>query len=43
MGEDPDFKCIRLFVIPDGWVGEFTGSGITSGFPTFDQFVAQSA
>lgn len=43
MGEDPDFKCIRLFVIPDGWVGEFTGSGIASGFPTFDQFVAQSA
>lgn len=43
MGENPDFKCIRLFVIPDGWVGEFTGSEIASRFPSFDQFMAQSA
>ncbi len=43
MGEDPDFKCIRLFVIPDGWVGEFTGSEIADRFPGFDQFVGQSA
>ncbi len=43
MGENPDFKSIRLFVIPDGWVGEFTGSEIASRFPSFDQFVAQGA
>ncbi len=42
MGEDPDFKCIRLFVIPEGWVGEFTGSDIANRFPSFDEFVAQS-
>ncbi len=43
MGENPDFKCIRLFVIPDGWVGEFTGSEIAEHFPSFDEFAAQSA
>jgi 1,2-dihydroxy-3-keto-5-methylthiopentene dioxygenase len=43
MGENPDFKCIRLFVIPDGWVGEFSGSDIAGRFPSFDQFLAQSA
>ena len=43
MGENPDFKCIRLFVIPDGWVGEFTGSEIADRFPSYDQFVAKSA
>ncbi|MCB1736517.1 MAG: cupin [Gammaproteobacteria bacterium] len=43
MGERPDFKCIRLFVIPDGWIGEFTGSDIASRFPSFDQFVSQHA
>lgn len=40
MGREPDFKCIRLFVIPDGWVAQFTGSGIASAFPDFDQFVS---
>lgn len=43
MGENPDFKCIRLFVIPDGWVGEFTASDIAARFPSYDQFVAESA
>ena len=43
MGENPDFKCIRLFCIPDGWVGEFTGSEIAPRLPSFDEFVAQSA
>jgi len=43
MGENPDFKCIRLFVIPDGWVGEFTGSEIASSFPSFDAFREQVA
>ncbi|WP_127476850.1 1,2-dihydroxy-3-keto-5-methylthiopentene dioxygenase [Sulfurivermis fontis] len=40
MGEHPDFKCIRLFTVPDGWVAQFTGSGIAAHFPSFDQFVA---
>ncbi len=43
MGENPDFKCIRLFVIPDGWVGEFTGSEIARSFPSFDAFREQVA
>jgi 1,2-dihydroxy-3-keto-5-methylthiopentene dioxygenase len=41
MGENPDFKCIRLFTTEDGWVGEFTGSDIATRFPDFDQVVAQ--
>ena len=40
MGKDPDFKCIRLFTTPDGWVGEFTGSEIARQFPDMDAFVA---
>ncbi len=43
MGEHPDFKCIRLFVIPDGWVGEFTGSEIATTFPSYDEFRVQVA
>lgn len=39
MGERPDFKCIRFFTVPDGWVGDFTGSRIAAGFPTYDQYV----
>lgn len=40
MGREPDFKCIRLFVIPDGWVAQFTENSIASAFPDFDQFVS---
>lgn len=40
MGERPDFKCIRLFTVADGWVAQFTGSSIAERFPSFDQFVA---
>jgi 1,2-dihydroxy-3-keto-5-methylthiopentene dioxygenase len=43
MGAEPDFKCIRLFVIPEGWVGEFTGSEIASAFPSYEQFQARMA
>lgn len=38
MGENPHFKCIRLFTSPDGWVASFTGSEIAKSFPTFDQY-----
>jgi 1,2-dihydroxy-3-keto-5-methylthiopentene dioxygenase len=43
MGERPDFKCIRFFTVPDGWVGSFTGSGIAAHFPSFDDYVAARA
>jgi len=38
MGENPDFKCIRLFTTPEGWVAEFTGDAIAARFPSFEQF-----
>jgi 1,2-dihydroxy-3-keto-5-methylthiopentene dioxygenase len=40
MGERPDFKCIRFFTKPDGWVGHFTGSDIAKSFPDFDTYVS---
>ncbi len=43
MGAAPDFKCIRFFTTPDGWVGHFTGSPIPARFPDFDRFVEQLA
>lgn len=39
MGENPDFKCIRLFTVAEGWVAQFTESGIAERFPSYDQFV----
>jgi 1,2-dihydroxy-3-keto-5-methylthiopentene dioxygenase len=43
MGSAPDFKCIRFFTTPEGWVGKFTGSDIARGFPTFDNLVREAA
>jgi 1,2-dihydroxy-3-keto-5-methylthiopentene dioxygenase len=43
MGERPDFKCIRFFTTPEGWVGRFTGSDIATRFPDFDAWVAALA
>lgn len=40
MGAEPDFKCIRFFTTPDGWVGHFTGSDIATRFPDFDSYVS---
>ena len=40
MGAEPDFKCIRFFRVPDGWVGDFTGSGISERFPSYDAYRA---
>lgn len=40
MGENPDFKCIRLFTTEEGWQANFTGSGIAAKFPTLDEYVA---
>ena len=43
MGEKPDFTCIRFFVIPDGWVGEFTGDDIASRHVSYETYHAQHA
>jgi 1,2-dihydroxy-3-keto-5-methylthiopentene dioxygenase len=43
MGENPDFKCIRLFTTEEGWLGFFTGSNIATRFPDMDAFVASLA
>lgn len=40
MGENPDFKCIRLFTNPDGWIANFSGTNISENFPSFDQYLA---
>lgn len=40
MGENPDFKCIRLFTTEEGWIADFTGSDIAAQFPTLDQYLA---
>lgn len=37
MGEAPDFTAVRFFHDEDGWVGTFTGSDISTRFPTFDE------
>lgn len=43
MGTAPDFKCIRFFTTPEGWVGDFTGSDISRRFPEFDTLVGEAA
>jgi 1,2-dihydroxy-3-keto-5-methylthiopentene dioxygenase len=43
MGENPSFRCIRLFTTPEGWVAEFTGKAIAQRFPSFDEFLARYA
>lgn len=43
MGENPSFKCIRLFTTKDGWVGDFTGSDIATRFPSYDEHRAALA
>lgn len=35
MGENPCFKCIRLFTTPEGWVAQFTGDTIAADYPQF--------
>jgi 1,2-dihydroxy-3-keto-5-methylthiopentene dioxygenase len=37
MGPQPNFKAIRLFTTPDGWVGNFTGNDIADHFPRFEK------
>lgn len=40
MGTRPEFVAVRFFEEEDGWVGDFTGDKISSGFPTLDQLLA---
>lgn len=40
MGTAPDFKCIRLFTNPEGWVANFTGDDIASRFPNFERYLS---
>lgn len=40
MGQNPDFKCIRLFTTEEGWIADFTGNDIADRFPTLDQYLA---
>jgi 1,2-dihydroxy-3-keto-5-methylthiopentene dioxygenase len=40
MGTAPSFTAIRFFHEEDGWIGNFTGSGIASRFPGFDDIHA---
>ena len=40
MGTNPDYVSVRFFHDDDGWVGNFTGSGISRSFPTYDQLAA---
>lgn len=36
MGAEPDFRCIRLFTTPEGWVAQFTGSDIAGRYPRLE-------
>ena len=36
MGANPEFTAIRLFLNPDGWVANFTGSAIAQNFPLLE-------
>lgn len=39
MGAEPDFKCIRLFTSPEGWVASYSGDAIASAYPTSETFL----
>ncbi len=43
MGTNPYFSAIRFFHDEDGWIGNFTGSEISSRFASFDQLAEQRA
>jgi 1,2-dihydroxy-3-keto-5-methylthiopentene dioxygenase len=43
MGASPDFRCIRFFVIPDGWMAEFTGDDIATRHVSYEEYLAAYA
>ncbi len=40
MGDNPNFKCIRLFTTEEGWVANYTGSDIARKFPKYEGIVS---
>jgi 1,2-dihydroxy-3-keto-5-methylthiopentene dioxygenase len=40
MGTSPSFTAVRFFQREDGWVGDFTGSGIARHFPSLQELMA---
>lgn len=40
MGTAPEYRAVRFFHDEDGWVGHFTGSGISRNFPSYDELAA---
>ena len=42
MGEKPSFTAIRFFTTPEGWVANFTESGIAAKFPTLEEYLKLS-
>lgn len=43
MGENPGFRCIRLFTTPQGWIADYTDSPIAARYPTLESFQALTA
>jgi 1,2-dihydroxy-3-keto-5-methylthiopentene dioxygenase len=43
MGTEPSYVSVRFFHDDDGWVGNFTGSDISSKFATYDELAAVPA
>jgi 1,2-dihydroxy-3-keto-5-methylthiopentene dioxygenase len=39
MGPSPAFTAIRFFQKEDGWIGDFTSSGIASEFPSLEELI----
>jgi 1,2-dihydroxy-3-keto-5-methylthiopentene dioxygenase len=40
MGASPGFTAIRFFQREDGWIGDFTSSGIAREFPSLEELIA---
>lgn len=40
MGTNPEYVSVRFFHDDDGWVGNFTGSDVSSRFATYDQLAS---
>ncbi|MCS5722210.1 cupin [Herbiconiux sp. CPCC 203407] len=43
MGTNPEYVSVRFFHDDDGWVGNFTGSDVSSRFATYDELASVSA
>lgn len=42
MGSQPRFCALRFFQNPNGWVAQFTGDAIATGYPTLDDLVKRA-